>query len=78
MSIDQAKAAINRMKTDSAFKNRIMEISDVSKRIQFLNESGFHCTLEDINKLTKLDQDAASLACDKMVYSYDPNNPKRD
>ncbi len=78
MSIDQAKAAINRMKTDSSFNSRLMEISDVSKRIQFLNESGFHCTLEDINKLTKLDQNAASRACDKMVYIYDPKKPKRD
>jgi predicted ribosomally synthesized peptide with nif11-like leader len=72
MSLDQAKAAINHLRTDNVFKEKIMAIHDVSKRIQLINESGFHCTIEDFNHLIKIDVEIADLKCDKMVYSWLP------
>ncbi|NEX14135.1 MAG: Nif11-like leader peptide family natural product precursor [Prosthecochloris sp.] len=76
MSLDQAKAAINKIKTDSNFRQQIMSVADVGKRIEHLNKAGFQCTLEEIDQLTALDLDIADLKCDKVVTSWCPTVKK--
>ena len=48
MSIDQAKAFIERMKSDKAFADQVMVIEDVDKRMSFIKKAGFDFTLEEI------------------------------
>ncbi|WP_294344179.1 Nif11-like leader peptide family RiPP precursor [Prosthecochloris sp.] len=76
MSLDQAKAAINKIKTDSSFRDQVMSIVDVSKRIEHLNKAGFQCTLEELDQLIALDLDVADLKCDKVVTSWCPTVKK--
>ncbi|UZJ40381.1 Nif11-like leader peptide family RiPP precursor [Prosthecochloris sp. SCSIO W1101] len=69
MSLDQAKAAINKLKTDSSFRDEIMSIVEVNKRIERLNKAGFQCTFEELDQLIALDLDVADLKCNKVVAS---------
>ncbi|PWW81976.1 Nif11-like leader peptide family natural product precursor [Prosthecochloris marina] len=66
MSLDQAKAAINKIKTDNAFREEIMAVSDVGKRVELLNKRGFQCTMAEIEHLTTPDL-GFDLKCGEMV-----------
>ncbi|MBF0586269.1 Nif11-like leader peptide family RiPP precursor [Prosthecochloris sp. N3] len=57
MSLDQAKAAISKIKTDSAFRKEIFAISDPGKRIEHLNKAGFQCTQSEFTRIINLDND---------------------
>ena len=48
MSIDQAKALIERMKSDKAFADQVMAIEDFDKRMSFIKKAGFDFTVEEI------------------------------
>ena len=45
MSLDQAKALIEKLKTDEDFRNELVDIeeADFSGRLAFINSHGFDC-----------------------------------
>ncbi|WP_449258115.1 Nif11-like leader peptide family natural product precursor [Chlorobium limicola] len=50
MSVEQAKAFIEKMKTDEAFREHIMAIETPEERLEAIGEAGFECTGEEINE----------------------------
>ncbi|TCD47035.1 Nif11-like leader peptide family natural product precursor [Chlorobium sp. N1] len=48
MSREQAKAFIERMKTDKAFRRKVMAIEDADGRIACIQSEGYACSLQDI------------------------------
>ena len=71
VSIEEAKAAVEKVKTDSKFRNQLMAITDVGKRIELINKSGFSCTTEEINKLSKMEETVLLNCPDKMVINLE-------
>ena len=63
MSMKQAKAFIEKMKTDEAFHDRIMAIEDADKRLKAIPLEGFECTTNDINLLYT--------ACELAIEEYE-------
>ena len=64
MSLDQARAFIEKMKSDVAFKERVLAIEDVAERFNVINSEGFDCSEEEIKEvageLSDDDLDAAA------------------
>jgi len=52
VSIEQAKAFFEKMKTDEAFHNRVIAIEDAKARVAFINNEGFTCTLFEIKDVS--------------------------
>ena len=50
MSVEQAKAFIERMKADEAFREKVMAIEDAAGRLACIQGEGFECTAEEINE----------------------------
>jgi len=50
MSVEQAKAFIEKMKTDEAFREKIMAIETPGERLKAIAAAGFKCTGEEINE----------------------------
>jgi len=50
MSVEQAKAFIEKMKTDEAFREKIMAIETPEERLKAIGAAGFECTGEEINE----------------------------
>jgi predicted ribosomally synthesized peptide with nif11-like leader len=53
MSVEQAKAFIEKMKTDEAFREKVMSIEDAAGRIACIQSEGFECTEEEINEVVQ-------------------------
>ena len=53
MSVEQAKAFIERMKTDDAFSEKVMAIDDAAGRLACIRGEGFACTAEEINEVAQ-------------------------
>ncbi len=53
MSLEQAKAFIEKMKSDEAFRDHLIDIeeADFSGRLAFINSHGFDCTEADIQSV---------------------------
>jgi predicted ribosomally synthesized peptide with nif11-like leader len=51
MSLDQAKAFIEKMKSDVAFRERVLAIDDVAERFQLINSEGYECSEAEINEV---------------------------
>jgi len=51
MSLEQATALIDRMKSDEAFHSLIMESASADERMAKWKAEGFDCTVEDIKAL---------------------------
>ena len=51
MSVEQAKAFIERLKTDEAFREKVMAIEDAAGRIACIRVEGFECTEAEINEV---------------------------
>lgn len=51
MSLEQAQAFIEKMKSDEVFRERILAAEDVGERLAKCKTEGFDCTLEDIEAL---------------------------
>lgn len=49
MSVEQAKAFIEKMKTDEAFREQIMAIENPVERLSAINLAGFDCNAEEIS-----------------------------
>ncbi|WP_449258995.1 Nif11-like leader peptide family natural product precursor [Chlorobium limicola] len=52
MSVEQAKAFIEKMKTDEAFRELIMAIETPEDRLKAIGAAGFECTGEEINEVS--------------------------
>jgi predicted ribosomally synthesized peptide with nif11-like leader len=50
MSVESAKAFLERLKTDEEFSNRVIGFTDEQARMAFIKKSGFTCSPEDIQK----------------------------
>ena len=50
MSVEQAKAFIERMKSDEAFREKVMAIEDAAGRLACIQGEGFDCEAEEINE----------------------------
>ena len=59
MSVEQAKAFIERMKTDDAFREKVMAIEDAAGRIACIQNEGYACTEQEINDEAQIAPDAA-------------------
>lgn len=58
MSLDAAKAFLERMDTDGTFKAKILATENVSERLKLINAAGFDCTAQEIGTLaTELSED---------------------
>ena len=53
MSLDQARAFIDKMKTDDAFCECVMAIEDVPGRLSIINREGFDCTEAEIKLVSQ-------------------------
>ena len=53
MSLDSAKAFIEKMKSDEAFRNRVLSIEDVAGRLALISSEGFDCTEAEIKQVSQ-------------------------
>jgi predicted ribosomally synthesized peptide with nif11-like leader len=51
MSIESAKAFIERMKTDEDFTKKVIARKDAEKLMVFVKAEGFDCTAEELNEV---------------------------
>lgn len=51
MSVESAKAYVERMKTDEEFNKKVKECKDSEARMAFVKEAGFDFTSEEIKEL---------------------------
>jgi predicted ribosomally synthesized peptide with nif11-like leader len=54
MSAEQAKAFIEKMKSDEAFRARVMAAEDVDARMALITAEGFDCSAAEIGALQEL------------------------
>ena len=52
MSLDQARLFIERMKSDEAFRKRVMDIEDVAGRIACIQSEGFAFSEAEIKEVS--------------------------
>ena len=52
MSLDKAKVFIEKMKSDVAFKERVLAIEDVAERFNFIKSEGFECSEAEVKEVT--------------------------
>jgi len=54
MSVDQAKAFVEKMKSDEDFRVRVMAEEDMDARMALIVAEGFDCSAEEIGALQEL------------------------
>ena len=54
MSVDQSKAFVEKMKSDKAFRARVMAEEDVEARLALITAEGFDCSAAEIGALEEL------------------------
>jgi len=71
MSLEQAQQFIERMKTDEAFRTKIMAEADVEARLNLAKVEGYDCTVEEIKSVSSelSDADLNTVAAGGWVYS---------
>jgi len=52
VSHEQAKACIERLMTDQAFRDKVLGMEDVTERLQYVNAEGFACTAAEIESMS--------------------------
>jgi predicted ribosomally synthesized peptide with nif11-like leader len=52
MSIESAKAFLEKIKNDEDFRNSVGEITTTEQRMEFVKKAGFDFTKEEIEKFT--------------------------
>lgn len=58
MSQQQAKAVVDKLKTDVAFRAKVMAEADVAERLKIINAAGFNCTVQELKAASQeLDDD---------------------
>ena len=63
MSVEQAKACVERMNSDEDFRARVVAAGDPAARLKLISAEGFQCTAEEIESL----QELAELDLDAVV-----------
>ncbi|TLU82944.1 MAG: Nif11-like leader peptide family natural product precursor [Chlorobium sp.] len=53
MSIEQAKACIEKMKFDKVFREYILSIEDTEARMRAIHDAGFSITMEEIREASR-------------------------
>ncbi len=53
MGLEDAKLFIEKMKSDEAFRSKIMEVDDIHSRMMRIKELGYDCTLEEIREVSE-------------------------
>lgn len=53
MSVESAKACMERIKTDEDFAKKVMECKDAEARIVFVRTAGYDFTAEEFGKLVE-------------------------
>ncbi|MFO7803591.1 MAG: Nif11-like leader peptide family natural product precursor [Desulfovermiculus sp.] len=51
MSIEQAQAAIEKMKQDQQFREKIMALETLEERVSQLKAEGFDCTVDELRSM---------------------------
>ena len=54
MSVEQAKAFVEKMKSDDAFRDKVMAEEDVEARMELIGAEGFDCSAAEIGALQEL------------------------
>ncbi len=70
MSVEQAKAFIERMKTDEAFREKIMAIETPEERLKAIAAAGFECTGEAIKEVGEDVSDVSAGVCPFFIVGY--------
>ena len=69
MSLDQARAFLEKMKSDVAFRERVIAIEDVAERFNFIKSEGFDCSEEEIKEVAgELSDEELGAAAGGRVY----------
>ncbi|NTV59734.1 MAG: Nif11-like leader peptide family natural product precursor [Chlorobiaceae bacterium] len=50
MSVEHARALIDKLKNDEAFRLSILAIEDVNARLRAIFDAGFSCSIEEIQR----------------------------
>jgi predicted ribosomally synthesized peptide with nif11-like leader len=50
VSVEHARALIDKLKNDEAFRLSILAIEDVNSRLRAIFEAGFSCSIEEIQR----------------------------
>ncbi len=68
MSLDQARAFVEKMKSDVAFKERVLAIEDVDARLSCIQSEGFDCSESEIKEVAgELNDEELDLAVGGVV-----------
>ncbi len=62
MSQQAAQACVERMKTDDAFREKVMAAESIDERMEIINAAGFTCTADEIKAHADELADAAMAA----------------
>ncbi len=75
MSIESAKAFIERIKVDKEFATSVSEFGSKDERMVFVKENGFDFTADELNSLTKeiTDEDLSKITGGRLAACR--NNP---
>ncbi len=53
MSQEKAKACIEKLKTDEAFRTKVMAVEEMAGRVKLINAEGFDCTAEELKAVSQ-------------------------
>ncbi len=53
MSLDQARAFIDKVKSDQTFHDEIMSMEGLDQRLEHIHKVGFDCTAEEIKQVSE-------------------------
>jgi len=76
MSLEQAQQFIERMKTDEAFRTKIMAVEEVDGRLNLAKAEGYDCTVEEIKSVSTELSDAelnSVVGAGVLTWGYDPS-----
>ncbi len=78
MSAEQAHAVIERMKSDGAFRARVMAVEGVSARMAIMRAEGFACSAVEISEVSGAltDSELAGVTGGIVIGGYMGTNPE--
>ena len=66
MSVEQATACVEKLKSDAAFRAKVMAEEDVEARLALIGAEGFDCSAEEIEEIG-LVQELEDAELDRVV-----------
>jgi predicted ribosomally synthesized peptide with nif11-like leader len=79
MSAEKVKAFIEKMKSDVAFRKRVLAVEGVEARMELVSREGFECKVDDLQLYLKscVDQDGKQVVmltekggCNGIYYGF--------